>query len=158
MNREIKFRAWNGHEIVYDVMVGKFGAFYINPGDNGNGLDPNDSASLTPFNTKYFATTPIMQFTGLKDKNGKEIYEGDIVSNFGGLDKFFWHPVECHLGEFGYWVEDKERFIGFGGNHHFEWTPQGQSQHIEVLGNLFENPELLHSDMEAQASVASKAP
>ena len=77
--REIKFRIWNGTEMVYDVTVGKFGAFYVNPGDKGNGLDPNDSASLTPFTTKYSDDTNVMQSTGIKDRNGKDVYEGDLV-------------------------------------------------------------------------------
>lgn len=51
MNREIKFRVWNGLEMVYDVISGRFGTFYVNP-DN-NGIDQNDSASLSPYNTKY---------------------------------------------------------------------------------------------------------
>lgn len=79
MKRELKFRAWNGMELVYDITVGRFGNFYVNPGDKKNGLDPKDSASLTPFNTKYPDSVPIMQYAGLKDKAGKEIYEGDIV-------------------------------------------------------------------------------
>ena len=57
MNRKLKFRIWNGTEMIYDV-VGKFGTFYVNPGNNGHGLDPNDLASLTPFTTKYSDDTP----------------------------------------------------------------------------------------------------
>ena len=73
MSREIKFRAWNGASMEINVMAGFLGAFYV------QGIDPEDSASMSPFNTKLEGVE-LMQFTGLHDRNGKEIYEGDIVT------------------------------------------------------------------------------
>lgn len=56
--RDIKFRVWNDIEMVYDVMVGKFGVFYVNPSNNG--IDEKDAASLSPYNTKYSNDIPLM--------------------------------------------------------------------------------------------------
>lgn len=82
-----KFRIWNGIEMVYDVTAGKFGTFYVNP-ENGDGLNPQDTACLTENTTKYHEGTPLMQFIGgygyegeyeERFKNMVELYEGDIV-------------------------------------------------------------------------------
>ncbi len=133
--RKLKFRVYNGIEMVYDIVVGKFGAFYVNPGDKGNGLNPNDSACLTNFNTKYSDDTSIMQFIGISDKNGKEIYEGDIIKyNDINYSIDFCNCYSCGKYEL---IRDKKE----NGSH---LSSECENWHqTEVIGNIYENPELL---------------
>lgn len=135
--KNLKFRVWNGAEMIYDVTVGKFGTFYVNPGDKGNGLDPKDSASLTPFTTKYADTTPVMMFTGLLDKNGKEMIEGDIVRCHEEIGVLEW---DADLASFTVVINM--------GSDEGTMTPychqeNGRNVYREVLGNIYENPELI---------------
>ena len=120
----------------YDITTGRFGTFYVNPGQKGNGLDECDSASLTPFNTIYPNTTPIMQFTGLTDKKGKEIYEGDIL-------RFERWPYDPSEGDAPYdlapvsWKDG-----GFVLNDvHRNYLEGGEE--FEIVGNIYENADLL---------------
>jgi hypothetical protein len=77
------------------------------------------------FSSVTFSEDPIMQFTGLLDKNGKKIYEGDILS-FSGLSKFHQKPFVIE------WIEKDARFS--------DYSPKNQA---EVIGNIYENEELL---------------
>ena len=80
----------------------------------------------------------IGQFTGLYDKNGKEIYEGDIIL-YG--DSIQYEVVFRH-GAFGYLIYGGE-FISYAGNTNFTFNPLNRSKKHEVIGNIYDNPELL---------------
>jgi len=126
-----KFRVWNGTEMVYDVIAGKFGTFYVNP--ENSGLDHNDSASLNPANTKYPDDIPLMQFIGRKDKNGIEIYDGDILKS--EVEK----PMVVKWNEnFASWCLLR---IDWAFAHYFGECCE--SEDCEIIGNRYQNPELL---------------
>jgi uncharacterized phage protein (TIGR01671 family) len=83
----------------------------------------------------------IGQFTGLTDKNGKEIFEGDIL---GGINS----------GDFIQWCDKCKSFEVFSTNdycysceHDFFWcdiVDGCESKEVEVIGNIYDNPELLN--------------
>lgn len=131
--REIKFRAWDGENMLSYISVKDllfcYNTEYGRPKDRWDSwnFDMNDG------------TDPIlMQYTGLKDKNGKEIYEGDVVKVHTSENEYTKQPDaydEYGVVQFGRLrleIEDKKhgRFIG--------WKDD-----IEVIGNIHENPELL---------------
>ena len=126
MSREIKFRAWHtgSNEMVYfdalkaanDQYIAKH-FFQLMAGAHSEGAG-------------------LMQYTGLKDNNGKEIYEGDVIRVIGlpitgtdyaitfdkGMFGFLEHHDSCELWTIGHFHPDD----------------------MEVIGNIYENPELLN--------------
>lgn len=77
----------------------------------------------------------LMQSTGLKDKNGKEIFEKDILDYNGRKVIVKWHgSYACFIYEF---VDELK-------NRTAEWQPLYLSYYkFEIIGNIYENPELL---------------
>lgn len=78
-----------------------------------------------------------MQFTGLKDKNGKEIYEGDLLIHDGNRDcrfEVFYNPDIASFSICRHHYSNSQ----CGG-----FTPAINSPRLEVIGNIYENPELL---------------
>jgi len=130
MKRELEFRAWNGETMNHNIIVGKFGAFWVNPGAKNNGLDENDSASLTPFNTKCSENTIIMQYSGVNDKNDKRIYEGDIFK-LGAEKEVFEVRFEHGC------------FMAFCKGKQYGLIGELQICFIDVIGNVHQNAELL---------------
>lgn len=122
MNREIKFRAWNKEKglitnpLAMSTIISRF-IREFRPSPTGFG---SRAEEVTPDEYK------IMQYTGLKDKNGKECYEGDIVR----YKKPNWEtgtyvPFEIKLPDFWKSIE-------------------GDLSDCEIIGNKWENPELLN--------------
>lgn len=85
---------------------------------------------------------PIMQFTGLKDKNGKDIWEGDIIKSEGS------HPLEIFWMGLAWGVRftdlgslEEEIICDDGGDMTIE--KHNKLSYMEIIGNIYENPELL---------------
>lgn len=106
MSRVIKFRAWD--RVLERMLIPKFIG-------NGNNFCSDDLMAVT-------GVIELLQYTGLKDKNGKEIYEGDIIgSNMNG-------QRQCHEVR---WVDESAKWSMY-------WYDDP-----EIIGNIYENPELL---------------
>jgi uncharacterized phage protein (TIGR01671 family) len=124
MNREIKFRAWDP---IVKKMYYPFGLLDVCIPDLGE-----PSVAQQSFrHCGYINKGQLMQFTGLKDSKGIEIYEGDIVS--GNMSY-----GESHIAEVK-WKIFMWEAISKGGNNMIIWLEDG----LTVIGNIFENPELL---------------
>jgi len=87
--------------------------------------------------------TPLMQYTGLKDKNGKEIYEGDLVKWSDGEYK---HPSNPRIAEVRFDPELSFFAFNVDSGHKFGYSNfmySDTEKHLEIIGNIYENPELL---------------
>jgi len=121
MNRPIKFRAWNKEWKmmlpVDSLSFDKDGAVSVEVTVKASDYDHEKEWGDYVIGDDVF----LMQFTGLHDKNGKEIYEGDIVE-FNGKNYEVWYRLGCFFAcnEVGY-----------------------ENESYGVIGNIYENPELL---------------
>lgn len=126
--REIKFRSWDTYnKEMLEVQE-------LDYADSYNG---QPMIRTTMYND-YFDTEDmiLMQYTGLKDKNGVEIYEGDIVRILGGEYEqgfYEWEEKVC--------IKD---FIYDGFNLMMTVNQIG-NEALEVIGNIYDNPELIEN-------------
>lgn len=123
--KEIKFRAWDKEEkVMYqaqNVFLNRkgevIGIHYFGTG----GIEPAVVRSVFKDGNRL----ELMQYTGLKAKNGKEIYEGDIYK---------WGNTPVEYREIPRYPDRLFHLIG-----ERVWLPED----IEIIGNIYENPELL---------------
>ena len=131
MTREIKFRAWDYNaKVMREVWEISYKAW------DGDG-DLNKIVVLGDDGTESLAWGELLQFTGLSDVNGKEIYEGDIVKDWMG-----------DVGQVIWFNEYVSFAIDVDGSHSklHSPSPHNQAYKPEILGNIFENSELVKND------------
>ncbi len=128
--REIKFRIWNKEKEIMENGLGVFVAF--------SGIVFRNTRKDAGEEDNLISDKNIipLQYTGLKDKNGKEIYEGDILEETGCVYSINWDENE-YLGEQviqdGYFIKKEDRLF----------ITLTDLQDCEVIGNIYENPELV---------------
>lgn len=131
-SREIKFRAW--HKGVGE-MVRVTSLHFHDDGTMNVSLKPLTKVSVNDAMVRG-NEVELMQYTGLKDKNGKEIYEGDVV---GWVE----HPQVREVVSF----EGASFRITKVGTKDYIHLDEAAAFHggecLEIIGNIYENPELL---------------
>lgn len=131
-NREIKFRIWDEvlmHMYTPEMEMGEPNLWSI-PEAKGGILKKDDCI--------------LMQYTGLKDKEGKEIYEGDIIKWRDKGNIFDSEYEDCKsLIEFEYaqWYPNPINVKGLRGFHFQRYGEK--EKYCEIIGNIYQNPELL---------------
>ena len=133
MSREIKFRAWDKGEKQYYYDAEHTYDFQC----SGKGCLSESFGEVLEQPERFV----VEQYTGLKDKNGKEIYEGDIVK----FDCGDQTPAEVVYQEGSYFIKALDDGTLFYDPDANKPCPLGwlEAYGLEVIGNIHENPELL---------------
>lgn len=125
--RYFKFRVWDVNEKCF-LPSSRESCMYINFNGHVEGI--STVGEPIPMNEDDYI---IISYTGMKDKNGKEIYEGDIV-------KLFNDPDELYEVVYNDFDNDIVGFLLEADGGRGDWFAPRKR---EVMGNIFENPELV---------------
>lgn len=138
MSREIKFRAWDGKGMINPSCVKHSKAYIIKECSRDDEVITKDGVNYyCNWDIDWMTNHPLMQYTGLKDANGVEIYEGDILSD----GHFIWSVEYCR----GMFVANRG---GYNTDPLFSILIQRRQAKMPcfVVGNIYENHELLPNE------------
>jgi len=127
--REIKFRIWNNEnkEMLYLGTPFENPKLYYLSDVNGDSLKLIFRRGNHGELSRIIKDFRLMQYTGIRDKTGKEIYEGDIVKYWGGTAPIVYY-------ESGFYIK-------YTGEDYY--SIQYESSSLQVIGNIYDNPELI---------------
>lgn len=152
MQDRFKFRVWHKkRKKMYDVLH-----FHTQTWDNGGEWVTAKGFNIITQQDIHIQVEPkdgvIIQCTGLKDKNGKLIYEGDILDLYVSTKKLYRYQVKFEIGSFMLVSQDEifdfknvwNDYVYPLSQLYYEY--QNEENYIdecEIIGNIYENPELI---------------
>lgn len=137
MNRQIKFRAWHYFSKTFLTINN----LIINP-------DSNEIIGVEDINGDAYdiseAGVALLESTGLQDKDGKDIYEGDILQfkSQSLLDSWAGKKMATMVARI-YWNQEELAFYIINKKADFKPNMRTDNNQFEIIGNIYENPSLV---------------
>ena len=154
MQERFKLRVWDklANKMTYNFMLGNFIQKSQTDYEKKDWVAINYEPDYICFNNEATDNLVLMQPTGLRDKNNKLIYEGDIVNVYVSSEKLYRYQVKFEIGSF--MLVSNHEIFDFPNKWNDNVYPLSQLyfeyenedyciDQLEVIGNVYENPELL---------------